>query len=127
MPALLAECGVEMWVVLSKEYNEDPVFRTLVPALVKNASRVTCLVFCRNKDGSYEALNVSRPNPRFDGYYKQAMNRKDDVFEALNHPDRQEEARQGPRGRTNECALADGRARTSTTGCRRRSAAACRW
>ena len=68
MPALLAECGVEMWVVLSKEYNEDPVFRTLVPALVKNASRVTCLVFCRNKDGSYEALNVSRPNPRFDGY-----------------------------------------------------------
>ena len=70
--------------VLSKEYNEDPVFRTLVPALVKNASRVTCLVFCRNKDGSYEALNVSRPNPRFDGYYKQAMNRKDDVFEALN-------------------------------------------
>lgn len=108
MPALLAECGVEMWVVLSKEYNEDPVFRTLVPALVKNASRVTCLVFCRNKDGSYEALNVSRPNPRFDGYYKQAMNRKDDVFEALNHLIAKKKPAKVHVDISNECALADG-------------------
>lgn len=108
MPALLAECGVEMWVVLSKEYNEDPVFRTLVPALVKNASRVTCLVFCRNKDGSYEALNVSRPNPRFDGYYKQAMNRKDDVFEALNHLIAKKKPAKVHVDVSNECALADG-------------------
>ena len=43
----------------SKEYNEDPVFRTLVPALVKNASRVTCLVFCRNKDGSVSYTHLS--------------------------------------------------------------------
>lgn len=108
MPTLLAECGVEMWVVLSKEYNEDPVFRTLVPALVKNASRVTCLVFCRNKDGSYEALNVSRPNPRFDGYYKQAMNRKDDVFEALNHLIAKKKPAKVHVDISNECALADG-------------------
>ena len=108
MPALLAECGVEMWVVLSKEYNEDPVFRTLVPALVKNASRVTCLVFCRNKDGSNEALNVSRPNPRFDGYYKQAMNRKDDVFAALNHLIAKKNPAKVHVDVSNESALADG-------------------
>ena len=50
LPKLMKECGVEMWVVLSREYNEDPVFSTLVPALVKNASRTTCLVFCLNRD-----------------------------------------------------------------------------
>ena len=85
MPRLMRECGVEMWVVISREYNEDPLFKTLVPALVKNAGRTTCLVFSLDGDGHYEALNLSRPNARFDGFYTQAMDRRDDVFQALNH------------------------------------------
>lgn len=108
MPKLMKECGVEMWVVLSREYNEDPVFRTLVPALVKNASRTTCLVFTLDRDGNYEALNVSRPNPRFDGFYKQAMNRKDDVYEALNHLIAQKKPAKVHIDVSNECAIADG-------------------
>ena len=85
LPELMKECGVEMWMVISREYNEDPVFCTLVPAQVKNASRTTCLVFTLDDEGHFEALNVSRPNLRFDGFYTQAVNRKDDVYEALNH------------------------------------------
>lgn len=108
MPKLMKECGVEMWVVISKEYNEDPVFRTLVPTLVKNASRTTCLVFCLDQDGHYEALNVSRPNPRFDGFYKQAMNRKDDVYEALNHLIAEKKPSKVHIDVSNECALSDG-------------------
>ena len=38
MPKLLRECGVDMWLVLCREYNEDPVFKTLTPQLVKNIS-----------------------------------------------------------------------------------------
>ena len=41
MPRLMRECGVEMWVVLSREYDEDPLFKTLVPPLVKNAGRTS--------------------------------------------------------------------------------------
>ena len=108
MPKLMKECGVEMWVVISKEYNEDPVFKTLVPALVKNASRTTCLVFSLDRDGNYEALSVSRPNPRFDGYYKQAMNRKDDVYEALNHLVTEKKPSRVHVDISNECAIADG-------------------
>lgn len=108
MPRLMKECGVEMWVVISKEYNEDPVFRTLVPSLVKNASRVTCLVFCMDQEGNYEALNLSRPNTRFNGFYKQAMHPKDDVFEALNHLIKQKKPAHVAVDVSNECALADG-------------------
>ena len=108
MPRLMRECGVEMWVVLSREYNEDPLFSTLVPPLVKNAGRTSCLVFCLDADGRYEALNVSRPNARLDGFYAQTMNPADDVFQALNHLI----ARKRP-GRvhvdvSNECPMADG-------------------
>ena len=108
MPQLMKECGVEMWVVISREYNEDPVFPTLVPSLVKNASRTTCLVFCLDGEGNYEALNVSRPNPRFDGFYTQAMNRRDDVFEALNHLIARKKPSRVHVDISNECAMADG-------------------
>lgn len=108
MPKLMKECGVEMWVVISKEYNEDPVFRTLVPSLVKNASRTTCLVFCLDKDGTFEALNVSRPNPRFEGYYKQAMHPKDNVYEAIAHLVAEKKPQYVAVDVSNECAIADG-------------------
>lgn len=108
LPQLMKESGVEMWVVISREYNEDPVFGTLVPALVKNASRTTCLVFSLDSEGQFEALNVSRPNPRLDGFYTQAMDRKDNVFQALKHLiDRKKPSRVHV-NMSNDCAVADG-------------------
>ena len=37
MPKLMKECGIDMWLIASREYNEDPVFKTITPALVKSA------------------------------------------------------------------------------------------
>ena len=108
MPRLMRECGVEMWLVISREYDEDPLFKTMVPALVQNAGRTTCLAFCLDADGNYEALNVSRPNPRFDGYYTQAMNRGDDVYQALNHLIARKKPARVHVDISNECAMADG-------------------
>ena len=108
MPRLMRECGVEMWVVISREYNEDPIFKTLVPALVKNAGRTTCLVFSLDAEGNYEALNVSRPNPRFEGYYTQAMDRLDDVYQALNRLIARKKPARVHVNISNECPMADG-------------------
>lgn len=108
LPRLMKECGVEMWVVLSKEYNEDPVFHTLVPSLVKNASRLTCLVFTMDKEGNFEAISVSRPNPRFDGFYKKGMHPKDDPLQALAHLIEERKPAEVAVDISNECAIADG-------------------
>ena len=69
MPQLMKECGVEMWLIICSEYNEDPVFKTITPAKMRNASRLVCLIFSLDKDGKFEALNLSRPNPAFSPYY----------------------------------------------------------
>ncbi len=108
MPRLMRECGVEMWAVISREYNEDPIFKTLVPSLVKNAGRTTCLVFCLDSEGHYEALNLSRPNSRFEGFYTQAMDRRDDVFQALNHLIARKKPTRVHVDISNECPMADG-------------------
>ena len=61
LPALMRECGVQMWIVANREYNEDPVYRTLVPAPVFAARRTTILVFFdRGPEQGVERLTVSR-------------------------------------------------------------------
>ncbi len=60
LPALMAETGLDMWVVVNREYAEDPVYFTLVPQPSFAARRTTMLVFSRAADGSVERLAVNR-------------------------------------------------------------------
>ncbi len=83
MPRLMKECGVEMWMVIGREYNEDPVFKTLTPALIGSASRLSCFVFSLDKDGRYEAINLSRPDPRLSPYYTHAYTTKENQYDVI--------------------------------------------
>jgi hypothetical protein len=61
LPGLMREVGIDMWLVINREYVEDPVYRTLVPEPVFNARRSTMLVFFdRGGDEGVERLTVSR-------------------------------------------------------------------
>jgi hypothetical protein len=61
LPDLMRREGVDMWVVISREYNEDPVIRTMLPARWMAARRTTMLVmFDRGPDKGVEYLAVAR-------------------------------------------------------------------
>jgi len=66
MPMLMRRAGVDMWIVSAREYNEDPVIETMLPATWKAARRRTMLVFTdRGPDpnasnGGVERLAISR-------------------------------------------------------------------
>lgn len=61
LPQLMRREGIDMWVVISREYNEDPVIETLLPATWMAARRTTMLVmFDRGADKEMEYLAVSR-------------------------------------------------------------------
>jgi len=60
LPALMTETGLDMWVVVNREYAEDPVYFTLVPQPSFAARRTTMLVFSRAADGTVERLAVNR-------------------------------------------------------------------
>ena len=60
LPKLMAEAGLDMWLVLNREYAEDPVYFTLVPQPTYAARRTTMLVFNRLADGTVERLAVNR-------------------------------------------------------------------
>lgn len=44
LPGLMTETGIDMWIVMSREYNEDPVIRTFLPATWPAVRRRTILV-----------------------------------------------------------------------------------
>jgi Xaa-Pro aminopeptidase len=61
LPSLMDRADIDMWLVISREYNEDPVMRTMLPALWLNARRRTILVFYRDKaNNTIEKLAVAR-------------------------------------------------------------------
>ena len=51
LPAIMREEGVDMWVVINFEYDEDPIYMTLVPEPIMSARRLSILVFHDSDDG----------------------------------------------------------------------------
>lgn len=61
LPGLMRATGIDLWLVINREYAEDPVYLTLVPEPVFSARRTTILVFHdRGPDEGVERLTVSR-------------------------------------------------------------------
>jgi hypothetical protein len=61
LPGLMDETGIDMWLVIAREYNEDPVIRTMLPSTWLNARRRTILVFYRDRErDTLEKLAVAR-------------------------------------------------------------------
>lgn len=65
LPRLMRETGIDLWLVINREYAEDPVYLTLVPEPVFAARRTTMLVFhdrgiVDGEDGGVELLSVAR-------------------------------------------------------------------
>lgn len=63
LPELMDRTGIDMWILISREYNEDPVLKTMLPATWLNARRRTIIVFYRNKaENKLDKLAVARYN-----------------------------------------------------------------
>ncbi|MCB1023493.1 MAG: aminopeptidase P family protein [Acidobacteria bacterium] len=44
LPKIMRRSGIDMWVIISREYNEDPVLKTFLPSTWQSARRTTILV-----------------------------------------------------------------------------------
>lgn len=61
LPGLMRREQIDCWVVISREYNEDPIIETLLPATWMAARRTTMLVvFDRGINQNLEFLAISR-------------------------------------------------------------------
>ena len=70
LPKVMQRSDIDTWVVACKEYNEDPVLKTLVPCAMMTARRLTILVFHLNDDGTVSRKALTRPGVGLDGFYE---------------------------------------------------------
>ena len=71
LPGMMDETGIDLWVVVAREYNEDPVIMSLLPEPNLYARRRTILLFHRQPEG-VERLAVYRYG--FGDFYKGVWN-----------------------------------------------------
>ena len=61
LPNLMRRAGIDMWVIISREYNEDPVLKTFLPSTWQSARRTTILVIIDQGEGQpLETLAMAR-------------------------------------------------------------------
>ena len=61
LPQLMDQHNMDMWLLISREYNEDPILRTMLPATWLNARRRTIILFYRDAERNiFDALAVAR-------------------------------------------------------------------
>jgi Xaa-Pro aminopeptidase len=61
LPVLMRKQGIDMWVIISREYNEDPVLKTMLPSTWLSARRRTIMVFFdRGEKEGIEKLAIAR-------------------------------------------------------------------
>ncbi len=61
LPTLMEREGLDMWILISREYNEDPVMKTILPSTWLSARRRTIMVFNKNKSsGELEKIAIAR-------------------------------------------------------------------
>ncbi len=61
LPQLMRRTGIDMWIIVSREYNDDPVFRSMAPLTTFSSRRRTILVFVdRGGDKGVERLSIGR-------------------------------------------------------------------
>lgn len=63
LPDVMRRSGIDMWIIVAREYNEDPVIKTLLPATWQSARRTTMLIAYDPGNGKpLETFGMSRYN-----------------------------------------------------------------
>ncbi len=84
VPALMERTGIDMWIVISREYNEDPVLKTMLPATWLSARRTTMIVFYHDMNKkTIEKLAIARYNVGESIKASWDMNKFPDQWDAL--------------------------------------------
>ncbi|MEM8889046.1 MAG: Xaa-Pro aminopeptidase, partial [Bacteroidota bacterium] len=59
LPGIMRREGIDMWILLAREYNEDPVLKTMLPSNWLSARRTTMLIIYDNGE-KLETLACAR-------------------------------------------------------------------
>ncbi len=82
LPELMRREGIDMWIMVTREYNNDPVFQSMAPLTTYSSRRRTILVFYdRGEALGVERLSIGRSD--YDGLFEVVRTHNDAQYEGL--------------------------------------------
>jgi Xaa-Pro aminopeptidase len=78
---LMRREGIDLWIIVSREYNDDPVFRSMAPLTTYSSRRRTILAFFRTPAGGVERVSIGRFD--YDGLFTVVKTHNDAQYEGL--------------------------------------------
>lgn len=113
LPEIMKRENLDMWVVIGREYNEDPVLPTLFPSRYLTARRLSILCFTIDKYGKSEAFSIAPSDPELDRFYFPALKDfSEDQLECLSNLIKEKQPDRIGLDFSDNFALADGLSHT---------------
>ena len=109
LPEIMRRSGIDMWIIIAREYNEDPVIKTFLPATWQSARRTTMLIVYDPGEGKpLETFGISRYDTG--NIFKTAWNKETqpDQWKALAEMIASKEPKKIGVNKSKTFALADG-------------------
>lgn len=83
MPRAMAAAGIDFWLVLASEGNEDPISRTFFTWDMRQARRLNAFMFYQAADGAVRYMSAGVKSPFMAELYEDVGLPKEDVFECV--------------------------------------------
>ena len=108
LPQVMEDADVDMWIVASKEYHEDPTFKAMVPAEYLTARRITMFAFSKEADGIHR-YSFSMPDKSVAKFYESKWQfGKEDQMVALKRLIEEKDPKRIALNMSKEFAVCDG-------------------
>ena len=106
----MEKAGIPMWIVVSKEYNEDPVVKSITPCIHDTSGRLAIYIFYLEKtSGQLERYFIGSTHPDMNTLYKFIWNRSSETqWERLRKLIEEKQPDKIAINHSNHIAVADG-------------------
>lgn len=83
MPLAMETTGIDFWIVMASEGNEDPITRTLFTWDMRQARRLNAIMFYRKADGDVRCMSAGIRSPFMSELYEEVSLPKEDIYQCV--------------------------------------------
>lgn len=83
MPLAMETTGIDFWVIMASEGNEDPITRTLFTWDMRQARRLNAIMFYRATDGSVRGMSVGIRSPFMSEIYEEVSIPGENIYQCI--------------------------------------------
>lgn len=84
LPEAMEKSGVDFWLIAAREYNEDPIMKTLFTWDMPNSRRISALAFYYDRfSGSVRRMSIGALSPEMANIYDNVKDKNESPWECI--------------------------------------------